>query len=195
MRYSIIFSAVALITSVYADKPAEVPGMKVVWSDDFSGAEGPFDKTKWQYYDGDIYNQEEQKYPKSGDYCKLSGEGSLLITPSKDKNGQWQSCRIESIKAFAPPPGGKVMFASKFRLGAPGSTGNMKGIWPAVWTLGESKRTGTIWPAVRLHPYSQSLISIINSSSSVVKLVSKIYFFSCLADDYKLVWELAQYLS
>jgi beta-glucanase (GH16 family) len=143
MRYNIIFTAAALATSAFAATPEPVPGMTLVWSDDFSGS-GPFDKSKWQYYNGAISNGEQEAYPASGDYCKLSGRGSLLITP-ENSNGKWASCRIETINSWTPPVGGKVQFQSRFKLGTKGA--NLQGIWPAFWALGDSMRHGTPWPA------------------------------------------------
>jgi len=142
MRYSVIFSAAALLTSVYAATPEKIDGMTLVWSDDFSGS-GDFDKGKWSYYKGAITNNEQETYPQSGDYCKLSGKGSLLITPTKTGDS-WASCRIETIKAWAPPKGGKIQFASRFKLAGKGQ--NLQGIWPAFWALGDSMRHGTPWP-------------------------------------------------
>jgi beta-glucanase (GH16 family) len=142
MRYSVYFSAAALVTSVYAIAPAAIPGMKIVWSDDFAGS-GAFDKTKWNYYTGQITNKEEETYPQSGDSCKLSGSGSLLITPVKTGDS-WASCRIETPESWAPPKGGKIEFAARFKLGTAGA--DHQGIWPAFWALGQSMRTGTPWP-------------------------------------------------
>lgn len=143
MRYNILFSAAVLATSVSAAAPEDVPGMKVTWSDSFSGS-GAFDLSKWQYYKGPIDNGEEETYPSSGDHCKLSGSDSLLITPINN-NGKWESCRIETISSWAPPVGGKIRFQSRFKLGNPGA--NHQGIWPAFWALGDSMRHGTPWPA------------------------------------------------
>jgi beta-glucanase (GH16 family) len=142
MRYNIIFAAASLATSVLAGTPEQVPGMHLVWSDTFTGA-GAFDQSKWQYYGGGIHNGEQQTYPKSGEYCKLSGSGSLLIHPTKT-NGAWASCRIETKNAWAPEVGGKVQFQARFKLGTPGV--QLQGIWPAFWALGDSMRHGVNWP-------------------------------------------------
>jgi hypothetical protein len=86
--------AATLFMRAYASAPEPLNGFPVIWSDDFSGS-GDFDTSKWQYYQGSIENGEQEPYPISGDYCKLSGQGSLLITPENNK-GQWASCRIKT---------------------------------------------------------------------------------------------------
>jgi hypothetical protein len=134
--------AATLFTSAYASAAEPIDGFHVIWSDDFSGS-GGFDTSKWQHYKGQISNGEQETYPASGDYCKLSGQGSLLITPKND-NGQWASCRIETTEFFTPPAGGKLIVQSRFKLGTPGV--NLQGIWPAFWSLGQSMREGTPWP-------------------------------------------------
>lgn len=114
----------------------------MIWSDDFSGS-GSFNSTKWQHYEGAISNGELEIYPTDGTFCQLSGHGSLLITPEYN-NGQWTSCRIETIPSFTPPTSGQLVVQSRFKLGSPGV--NLQGIWPAFWSLGESMRQGTPWP-------------------------------------------------
>lgn len=144
MRYStLLLGASALVTSVYAGAPEKVAGMHMVWSDDFSGS-GNFNKDKWQYYDGAITNGEQESYPKNGDFCKLSGSGSLLITP-ENNGGKWSSCRIETKASWTPPKSGKIQVQARFKLGGAGKP--LQGVWPAFWSLGDSMRHGTPWPA------------------------------------------------
>jgi hypothetical protein len=117
--------------------------MDITWSDDFSGS-GAFDGQKWDYYKKPVQNGEVEEYLTSGDNCKLSGQGTLMITPTKDGD-KWKSCRIESQPAWAAAQGGKIRFQSKFKLGTPGV--NLQGIWPAFWALGKGFRSDTPWPA------------------------------------------------
>jgi len=148
MRYTALLSA-ALISNVYsAAVPEEtttggiepMQGMKIVWSDDFSS--NSVDTSKWKFAEGKAQNNEQQLYGEAD--CHVSG-GSLKILPKKT-NGQWTSCRLETLSAWAPPQGGSVTYAAKIRLGKQGDGGNMQGVWPAFWTLGESMRHGTAWP-------------------------------------------------
>lgn len=139
---TLLFSAAAFAARVYAGTPPAAPaGMHLLWSDEFNGS-GNIDLSKWQYYTGGQVNGELEHY--SGDHCTLSGSGSLLITPL-NVDGQWESCRIETKDAWAPPTGGKLQVQSHFKLGKAGAT--LQGIWPAFWSLGESMRQGTSWPA------------------------------------------------
>lgn len=145
MLFIASLSAAALITSVTATKPPPsfIPGLtQLAWHDDFSGS-GDFDKTKWEYYNGTIENGELEAYPSSGEYCKLTGEDTLLITPTKIGN-TWNSCRIQTTGKWAPPMGGKIQFAASFKIGSPGV--DFTGLWPAFWSLGDSMRHGTSWP-------------------------------------------------
>ena len=150
MRYTVLLSAAALITNVYsAAVPEEqvqksgidnIPGMKVVWSDEFTS--NSVDTTKWNFASGKGQNNEQQLYGK--DDCHVSG-GTLKILPKKTGD-QWTSCRLESVSAWAPAKGGSVTYAAKIKLGKQGSGGSMKGVWPAFWALGDSMRHGTPWP-------------------------------------------------
>ncbi|KAF8857760.1 glycoside hydrolase family 16 protein [Acephala macrosclerotiorum] len=131
----------ALFTTTLATAPEPNNGFNIIWSDDFSGSS--LDMTKWDYYLGQGPNNEQEIYT-NGENCKLSGSGSLLITP-ENNNGQWTSCRIESLPSFQAKAGGQIIVQSRFKLGSPGT--QLQGIWPAFWSLGEAVRHGTQWPA------------------------------------------------
>ncbi|KAG9233217.1 concanavalin A-like lectin/glucanase domain-containing protein [Amylocarpus encephaloides] len=130
-----------LTTLSSAITPEQISGFKLIWSDDFSGSS--IDSSKWVTYTGTSFNREQQKYINSPSTCSLTGS-SLLITPRKDSNGAWTSCKIESTPAFAAEPGGQLIVQARFKLGTPGK--QLQGIWPAFWNLGENVRTGTQWP-------------------------------------------------
>lgn len=147
MRYNIVLSAAALAGTALALKPAAVDGMQIVWSDDFAGS-GAFNKDNWVYYTKPVMNNEKQKYPTSGDYCSLTGKGTLLIAPQKDGD-QWNSCRIESDPKqldWVADEGGKIRFQSSFKVGNPNV--DLQGIWPAFWALGNGFRATpeVAWP-------------------------------------------------
>lgn len=73
----------------------------------------------------------------------MSGSGSLLIQPERTGDS-WASCRIETVDSWAPPTGGMITFASKFKYGTSGAS--LQGAWPAFWALGDSMRNGVSWP-------------------------------------------------
>jgi beta-glucanase (GH16 family) len=132
----------ALLPTTLAMAPEPISGFHVTWSDDFSGKS--LDTSKWLHWTGTPSNNEQEIYPTSGENCKLTGSGSLLITPEK-VNNQWTSCRIESLPAFQAKAGGQMIVQSRLKLGKPGA--KLQGIWPAFWSLGEAVRHGTQWPA------------------------------------------------
>ncbi|KAE8449799.1 hypothetical protein EG329_007275 [Mollisiaceae sp. DMI_Dod_QoI] len=132
----------ALFTTTLAIAPETNTGFNIIWSDDFSS--GSLDTSKWDRFTGAPSNGEQESYPANTDNCKLSSGQSLLITP-ENSNGQWTSCRVESVPSFQAKAGGQIIVQSRFKLGSPGA--NLQGIWPAFWSLGEAVRHGTPWPA------------------------------------------------
>ncbi|KAF5710068.1 endo-1 3-beta-glucanase [Fusarium mundagurra] len=128
----------------------EIPGYRIMWSDNFEGVAGSLpDTSKWniQHWYQDL-NGDLQEYRASPENVHVMNR-LLHIHPWRDPTATkgWTSGRIESTYTFTPAPGVKTIVQAKLELGfAP--KGRKDGIWPAFWLLGDSHRTGgPIWPA------------------------------------------------
>ena len=124
-------------------KPPLVGGFtgeyKLVWSDEFDGTE-EVDRKKWRFQTGanGWGNDEWQNYT-DGSNATVS-DGTLKITAMKtgpgQKVGDYTSTRLNSKQSFT---NGKMEIRAKM----PDHKG--KGLWPAIWMLGDSiEATG--WP-------------------------------------------------
>lgn len=111
---------------------------ELVWSDEFDGTE--VDNTKWRFQTGDSGwgNAEWQNYT-DGPNSTVSA-GTLKITAKKtgpgQKAGDYTSSRVKSKQSFTY---GKMEIRAKM----PDYKG--KGLWPAIWMLGDSLEA-TGWP-------------------------------------------------
>ncbi|KAF4949328.1 hypothetical protein FGADI_8983 [Fusarium gaditjirri] len=136
-------------TSIAYTAP-EIAGYQTVWSDSFEGSAGSLpDTSKWdiQEWYKDL-NGDYQEYRASPENVHVTGNGFLRIMPMRDPSATkgWTSGRIESKYTFTPTPGTKTIIQGIIRLGN-AHPENKKGIWPALWLLGDSHRTGgPIWP-------------------------------------------------
>jgi len=93
-------------------------------------------------------NAELETYTSSTKNVQLSGGSTVQLVPWRDAGvqGGWSSGRLESKYTFTPAAGQRTMAEAQIRFGG-NAIANKKGIWPAFWTLGDSIRHGTGWPA------------------------------------------------
>ncbi|HKJ40567.1 MAG TPA: glycoside hydrolase family 16 protein [Sunxiuqinia sp.] len=128
--------------------PKQIPGMKLVWHDEFD-KDGKPDASNWAYEYGFVRNRELQWYQPQNAYCE---EGRLLIKGKKERvdnpyynpqNSDWRtnseyanyssSCLItKGLQEWTGP--GYYEFRARID-----TTG---GAWPAIWLLG----TNSNWP-------------------------------------------------
>ncbi len=111
---------------------------ELVWADEFDGT--TVDATKWKFETGahGWGNNEWQNYT-DGPNSTVS-EGTLKITANKEgagqKVGDYTSSRMNSLESFT---------YGRFEVRAKIPTHKGKGVWPAIWMLGEN--IGTVgWP-------------------------------------------------
>ena len=128
--------------------PAEIPGMKLVWAEEFSNKGKP-DPKNWTFEKGFVRNEELQWYQESNAKCKkgvLVIEGKREQIPNtnyrKDSKG-WKTNRefAEYSSASINTRGLHEWLYGRFEIRARIDT--TMGSWPAIWTLGTSQP----WPS------------------------------------------------
>jgi beta-glucanase (GH16 family) len=115
--------------------PAVPQGMRLVWSDEFSGSGAP-NPDKWGYDTGahGWGNNEVQRYTDNRTNSFVRG-GSLHIA-ARNENGRWTSARLKT-KGKANWTYGYFEIRAKLPEGV--------GTWPAIWMLPEIDTYG-LWP-------------------------------------------------
>ncbi|MES1147381.1 MAG: glycoside hydrolase family 16 protein, partial [bacterium] len=119
---SLLFIAMALLTE-------PTPHRKLVFEQDFSRLTD-VDESVWSFYQGPVYNNEQQTYTGKEAKNVWIENGALVIEGRKD-NGVITSGKLESKQAWKY---GKFEFVAK----VPGG----RGTWPAIWMLNEKIRSG-----------------------------------------------------
>lgn len=128
--------------------PSPVPGMMLVWNDEFNTTGKP-DSAFWSYEKGFVRNRELQWYQPENANCS---NGVLLILGRKEKvknpgyanpSTRWQVEReyAEYTSASIQTRGKQEWLFGRFEIRARIDTAH--GSWPAIWTLGISKP----WPS------------------------------------------------
>ncbi|MCX6254477.1 MAG: glycoside hydrolase family 16 protein [Bacteroidia bacterium] len=149
---TILFSAVILevISAQNKDQfspdfssPVEIPGMKLVWNDEFNNNEKP-DLANWIYENGFVRNQELQWYQPENANCN---NGILIIEGRREQvknsnyiagSSDWATGRkfAEYTSASIQTRALKQWQFGRFVICARIDTAC--GSWPAIWTLGIS---------------------------------------------------------
>ncbi len=111
---------------------------KLVWSDEFNVAGMP-DPAKWDYEEGFVRNRELQYYTRARRENARVEEGTLVIEARKEnyKGAKYTSASLIT-HGKASWTYGRIEVKAKIPTG--------RGMWPAIWTLGEDRRQ-TGWPA------------------------------------------------
>ena len=130
-------------TSVLPPPPAT--GYKLVWSDDFSGADGTSpDSSKWTYdIGGNGWGNNELEYYTNRTQNAQIKSGNLVITTQKETytgadgvTRNYTSARLKTEGLFSQTYG---RFEARIKIP------EGQGIWPAFWMLGDN--IGSIgWP-------------------------------------------------
>ncbi|MCD7973454.1 MAG: family 16 glycosylhydrolase [Candidatus Azobacteroides sp.] len=128
--------------------PAEIPGYKLVWNDEFD-YEGEPDPEAWGYESGFVRNEELQWYQAENASC----ENHVLVLEGRRENrknpnyvpgsSDWKKNReyIEYTSACVLTQNKKSWKYGRFEIRA--KIPVVKGAWPAIWTLGVTKE----WPS------------------------------------------------
>lgn len=156
MKPLFILLLIALIaTTVEAKKNAYTnpDKWKLVWSDEFN-YKGLPDKKKWNFEVGFLRNQELQYYTDSKVENARVGGGVLTIEARKERtknpNYDPNSTDWTRNREFAEYTSADITTQGKYfwtygRIEVRAKLVNGKGMWPAIWTLGENIST-IGWP-------------------------------------------------
>ena len=131
-----------------SNPPAEIPGMKLVWADEFNSSGKP-NPEFWKYEKGFVRNEELQWYQEENASCS---NGVLLIEGRREEisnskyqagSQNWRTNRKTAhyTSASINTRGQKQWLYGKFEIRARIDT--TLGSWPAIWTLGVAKQ----WPS------------------------------------------------
>jgi len=131
-----------------SNPPAEIPGMKLVWADEFNSSSKP-NPEFWKYEKGFVRNEELQWYQEENASCS---NGVLLIEGRREEisnskyqagSQNWRTNRKTAhyTSASINTRGQKQWLYGKFEIRARIDT--TLGSWPAIWTLGVAKQ----WPS------------------------------------------------
>lgn len=128
--------------------PAVIPGMKLIWCDEFN-KDGRPDSLSWRYEKGFVRNEELQWYREENACCK---GGLLVIEGRKEKiknhayekgSNDWRLSReyADYTSASIQTRGFHQWKFGTFIIRARIDTAH--GAWPAIWTLGMNHE----WPS------------------------------------------------
>jgi beta-glucanase (GH16 family) len=127
---------------------ASLPGWKLTWSDEFDGPDGsPVDPTKWTHdVGGTGWGNGELEYYTDGAQNAVVQGGNLVITATTQGASSYKcsygTCKYTSARLLT-----KGLFSQQYgRFEARAQMPTGKGLWPAIWMLGDNIDTVS-WPA------------------------------------------------
>ncbi len=121
---------------------------QLIWSDEFNN-NGPVDGTYWKFEKGFVRNKELQWYQEDNAWCEnglliIEGRRETFPNPNYDPNSDdWKKSRqyVNYTSSSIKTPQKFTYQYGKMEVRA--KITNLKGTWPAIWTLGESCE----WPS------------------------------------------------
>ncbi|RZM19127.1 MAG: glycoside hydrolase family 16 protein, partial [Pedobacter sp.] len=127
-------TAILLACSISALSQSESASSKkesLIWAEEFN-YKGVPDPSKWDYEEGFVRNNEKQYYTKSRLENAYVKGGNLTIESRKEqyKNANYTSASINTL--------GKQSFSGDFRIEVRAKLPSGKGIWPAIWMMGDN---------------------------------------------------------
>jgi beta-glucanase (GH16 family) len=133
---------------VDASGAGALPGWTLTWSDEFNGPDGSaVDATKWKHdVGGTGWGNNELEYYTDGTQNAVVEGGNLVITATNQGASQYKcsygTCQYTSARLLT-----QGLFAQQYgRFEARAQMPTGKGLWPAIWALGDNINTVS-WPA------------------------------------------------
>jgi beta-glucanase (GH16 family) len=133
---------------VDASGAAALPGWTLTWSDEFNGPDGSaVDATKWKHdVGGTGWGNNELEYYTDGTQNAVVEGGNLVVTATNQGASQYTcsygTCQYTSARLLT-----QGLFAQQYgRFEARAQMPTGKGLWPAIWALGDNINTVS-WPA------------------------------------------------
>jgi beta-glucanase (GH16 family) len=127
--------------------PAEIPGMKLVWNEEFNN-DGKPDPSRWRHENGLVRNRELQFYQEdnasvTGGLLVIEGRREKIENPRYDPASEdWRAVEYAGYTSSSINTRGLHEWQfGRFEIRARIDT--VMGYWPAIWTLGIDRR----WPA------------------------------------------------
>ncbi len=127
--------------------PAEIPGMKLVWNEEFNN-DGKPDPSRWRHESGLVRNRELQYYQEDNATVE---NGRLVIEGRRERvkndrydpdSDDWRTAEYAEYTSSSINTRGLHEWKfGRFEIRARVDTS--MGSWPAIWTLGVDRR----WPA------------------------------------------------
>jgi len=144
---------IALLVTLMMTTLTHATEWELVWSDEFN-YEGLPDKTKWDYEEGFVRNNEKQYYTRARSENARVTSGMLIIEGRKEqlKNPHYQpgATKWARSREFAQYTAASLTTRGKAswlygRIETRAKIPQGKGVWPAIWMLGDN--IGEIgWP-------------------------------------------------
>ncbi|HTB72772.1 MAG TPA: glycoside hydrolase family 16 protein [Polyangiaceae bacterium] len=127
---------------------SDLPGWKLTWSDEFNGPDGSaVDPTKWKHdVGGTGWGNNELEYYTDGMQNAVVQGGNLVVTATTEDASQYKcsygTCKYTSARLLT-----QGLFSQQYgRFEARAQMPTGKGLWPAIWALGDNISTVS-WPA------------------------------------------------
>jgi beta-glucanase (GH16 family) len=127
---------------------SDLPGWKLTWSDEFNGPDGSaVDPTKWKHdVGGTGWGNNELEYYTDGMQNAVVQGGNLVVTATTEGASQYKcsygTCKYTSARLLT-----QGLFSQQYgRFEARAQMPTGKGLWPAIWALGDNISTVS-WPA------------------------------------------------
>ncbi len=131
-----------------ASDASAISGWTLTWSDEFNGPDGSaVDPTKWKHdVGGTGWGNNELEYYTDGTQNAVVQGGNLVITATAQGASQY-SCSYGTCKYTSARLLTQGLFTQQYgRFEARAQMPTGKGLWPAIWMLGDDISTAS-WPA------------------------------------------------
>ncbi len=130
-------SLIALGLTLLTSSAVELPGWKLVWSDEFDTAGAP-DASKWSYEKGLVRNNEKQYYTENRRENARIEDGKLIIEARKESyEGAEYTAASLITQGHAAWTYGRIQVSAKIPAA--------RGTWPAIWML-PTNHDNIPWP-------------------------------------------------